>query len=374
MSSETRRVLVMGGTQFHGLALVHELVRCGHDVTICNRGKTEAPLPDGIHRVTADRSDHDQVRDALAGLEFDVVHDMTAYHPEDVALMVEILDGRVDHYVFASSTVIYSAADLLPITEEHPVERGDTQIEYGLHKLLCEDLLWEAHAERGFPATIAAFSMVYGPRNIIPDREQRMFARLEAGRPVLVPGDGMTLGQVGHVDDQARALVALMQEERTIGHRYNLTGRSFHTDLGYVRTTAEVLGVAPDIRFIPHAFMEEFWEGNIGIESSPAKNAASGSQPSRPNIDIRTSEEAKRRQAAIRHRFRFAGVIPRLAPNIHRWNRNVVFSIDALRRDTGWEPEHDLASMVAHTHAWHLTTGGRDFDWSYEDALLAEIR
>ena len=160
MSSETLRVLVMGGTQFNGLALVHELARCGHYVTICNRGRTEAPLPDGIHRVTADRSDHDQVREALTGREFDVVQDMTAYHPEDVALMVDLLDGRVGHYVFASSTVINGAADLLPITEEHPVERGDTQIEYGLHKLLCEDLLWEAHAERGFPATIAAFSMV----------------------------------------------------------------------------------------------------------------------------------------------------------------------------------------------------------------------
>ena len=36
-------------------------------------------------------------------------------------------------------------------------------------------------------------------------------------------------------------------------------------------------------------------------------------------------------------------------------------------------PKHDLASMVAHTHAWHVATGGRDFDWAYEDALLAEI-
>lgn len=368
MNSEKLRVLVMGGTQFNGLALVHELARCGHEVTICNRGQTEAPLPEGIRRIVADRSDHDQVRNTLAGLEFDVVHDMTAYHPEDVALMVGILDGRVGHYVFASSTVIYAAADLLPITEEHPVERGDTQIEYGLHKLLCEDVLWEAHAERGFPATIAAFSMVYGPRNIIPDREQRMFARLEAGRPILVPGDGTTLGQVGHVDDQARALVGLMQQEHTFGRRYNLTGRSFHTDLGYVRTNAEVLGVEPDIRFIPHEFMERFWDGNIEIETSPG--SASGT---RPKIDIRTSDEARRRQAAMRHRFRFAGVIPRLAPNIHRWNANVVFSIDALRRDTGWEPRHDLASMVAQTHAWYRAEGSRYFDWAYEDALLDEI-
>ena len=106
--SDPKRVLVMGGTQFNGLALVHELARCGHEVTILNRGVTEAPLPAGINRLTADRSDHDAVREVLGGLEFDVVQDMTAYHPEDVALMIEILDGRVDHYVFASSTVIYA--------------------------------------------------------------------------------------------------------------------------------------------------------------------------------------------------------------------------------------------------------------------------
>jgi nucleoside-diphosphate-sugar epimerase len=334
-------------------------------VTILNRGVTEAPLPDGISRLTADRSDHDAVRKVLGGLEFDVVQDMTAYHPEDVALMVEILDGRVGHYVFASSTVIYAAADLLPIGEDHPVERGDDQIEYGMHKLLCEDLLVEAHSTRGFPATTVAFAMVYGPRNIIPDREQRMFARLEAGRPVLVPGDGTTVGQVGHVEDQARALEALMGIPATFGRRYNLTGRNYFTDLGYVHTTAEVLGVEPDIRFIPAYFMEDLWDGRIEFES--------GGGQSRPNIDIRTSEEAARRQAAISHRFRFTTVIPRLAPNIHRWNRNVVFSIDALRRDTGWEPEHNLASMVGHTHAWHTKTGGRDFDWSYEDQILGRL-
>jgi nucleoside-diphosphate-sugar epimerase len=38
------KVLVMGGTQFNGLALVRELVRTGHDVTTLNRGKTAAEL------------------------------------------------------------------------------------------------------------------------------------------------------------------------------------------------------------------------------------------------------------------------------------------------------------------------------------------
>jgi nucleoside-diphosphate-sugar epimerase len=361
MGSNTMRMLVMGGTQFNGLALVHELARCGHDVTIVNRGRTEAPLPDGIHRLFADRTDHDQMRDVLGGLEFDVVLDMSAYHPDDVRLMVELFDGRTGQYVFASSTVVYAASDHLPITEDHPTERGDPQIEYGGNKLLCEDVLDEARHDHDFPSTVVYFSMVYGPRNIIPDREQRMFARLEAGRPVLIPGDGTTVFQVGHVDDQARALEATTRAPATVGRRYNITGKHFQSDLGYVATTAAHIGVEPDLRFIPADTMDALWDGDLEVEVESASKA---------NIDIRTSPEARRRQTSVRHRFRFATVVPRLAPNIHRWNRSVVFGIDALKRDTGWEPRHDLASMVAQTHAWHVQTGGREYDWAYEDELL----
>ena len=53
------RVLVMGGTQFNGRALVHELVAAGHDVTICNRGRTESDVPEEVARLVADRTDHD---------------------------------------------------------------------------------------------------------------------------------------------------------------------------------------------------------------------------------------------------------------------------------------------------------------------------
>ncbi len=45
------KVLVMGGTNFNGLALVHELVRQGHDVTVLNRGKSEATIPESVHRL-----------------------------------------------------------------------------------------------------------------------------------------------------------------------------------------------------------------------------------------------------------------------------------------------------------------------------------
>ncbi|MGH8311421.1 MAG: NAD-dependent epimerase/dehydratase family protein, partial [Steroidobacteraceae bacterium] len=236
------KILVMGGTQFNGLALVRELVRTGHDVSICNRGKTAAELPRSVQRLIADRTDPEQLRAALAGRDWDCVFDISAYRPEDARLLRELLRGRTGHYVFASSTVIYAPSDLLPITEDHPLDTSERQNEYGRNKILCEEILLREHRERGFPATIAAFSMVFGPNNIIPDREQRMFVRLVRGRPVLIPGDGTTLGQVGHVDDEARALRMMAGRSVTFGRRYNLTGADMFSDEGYVDTCARVVG------------------------------------------------------------------------------------------------------------------------------------
>jgi 2'-hydroxyisoflavone reductase len=127
------KVLVMGGSRFNGLSLVNHLVGAGHQVTVVNRGRSAGDLPSAVRRLVADRTDHAQLREALAGEEFDCVHDVSAYHPSDVETMIELLEGRVGHYVFVSSTVIYAPSDLLPITEEHPVDRSERQIEYGLN-------------------------------------------------------------------------------------------------------------------------------------------------------------------------------------------------------------------------------------------------
>ena len=245
------KVLVMGGTRFHGLALVHELVRHGHDVTIFNRGQTEAQIPRGVRRLYGDRTDHDGMREVFANEEFDAIQDISGYTPEDVEIMVELFQGRTGHYIFASSTVIYAATKVLPIRESSPVDGTDRQSQYGLDKLACEAILLREYREHGFPATIVPFSMVFGPHNIIPVREQRMFSRLLQGRPVMIPGDGTTLSQIGHVDDEASAMRMLMQQPQTYGKRYNLTGRDYWSDEGYVDTFADILGVEADKVFIP---------------------------------------------------------------------------------------------------------------------------
>jgi nucleoside-diphosphate-sugar epimerase len=355
------KVLVMGGTQFNGFALVKELVRTGHDVTIVNRGKTEAPLPRSVQRLTCDRTDTEALRATLRGLEFDCIHDVSAYRPEDVQLMVDLFRGRTGHYVFASSTVIYAATHQLPITERHPVDRSERQNAYGLNKLLCEDILIREHRERGFPASITAYSMVFGPRNIIPEREQRMFLRLLAGRKVLIPGDGTTVGQVGHVDDQARALVAMMQKPQTFGRRYNLTGADCFSDEGYVDTFAEVLGVAAEKVFIPAELMDDIYAGRLSVTGKPMQ----------VKVDTRSGRDERGAQL-----FQVQRLMQRLAPHLHHWNRSVFFSIERLKEDTGWKPEYTFASAVEQTWAWMLSEGldrTLEFDFGFEDELLARL-
>ncbi len=364
------RVLVMGGTQFNGLALVHQLVDAGHDVTVCNRGRTESDIPDSVGRLVADRTDHAQLRSVLGGTEWDCVHDVSAYHPEDVDIMMDLFRDAIGHYVFASSTVTYCSNDRA-ITEDDPDERGETQIEYGLHKLLCEDRLFAAYDQWGFPASTVPFSMVLGPHNAMPDREQRMFARLRAGRPVMIPGDGSTLLQVGDVDDQARALVAMMGNPKTFGRRYNLTGSEAVTRNDYVAMCAAAVGTDADVRYIPDDLMEALWTGQRSVHVASQTGA----------LNIRSSDDAKQEQASVprallRTRFMLClNLIQALAPNIHWWNQDTSFSIDRLRTDVGWEPEHTTATMLDRAYQWWADSEqvATEFDWSTETQLLEQL-
>jgi len=332
------KVLVIGGSRFNGFYLVQELVRRGHDVTVFNRGMTPVDFPREVRRLYGDRKDHAQLREVLGRDDFDCIQDTSGYTLDDVQSLVELFDGRTGHYIFASSTVVYAATKLLPITEDFPVEVGPAQQEYGRNKLLCERYLTEVYRRRHFPFSVARLSMVLGPRNIIADREQRMWVRLLRGRPILVPGDGTTVGMVGHVEDQARALCMMMLNPRAFGQIYNITGKDYFTDDGYVDTLAAIAGVEPQKVYVPHQIMDEV----------APQGAVGGRYP----------------------------LIQRLAPYIHGWKAPVVLSTQKLRDHLGFEQHYTFRSGMAQTYEWfqqERLLERLDFDFSAEGALLARI-
>ena len=361
------KVLVMGGTRFNGLALVQELAKWGHEVTVLNRGQSKAPLPRAVRRLYADRTNHDQLREVLGPEEFDVVQDTSGYALADVQPLVEILRGRIGHYVFASSTVIYAKARVLPIRESDPVDRSARQTEYGSQKLNVEAYLFEQYRTNGFPATVVPFSMVFGPNNIIADREQRMFQRLLLGRPVLIPGDGTTLSQIGHVDDGAAAMRMLMMQPQTFGKRYNLTGRDYWSDEGYVDTFAELLGVTPHKVFVPAQVMDEIYAGQ-GEQGAVRQGLPRMSQSGDSAAATVTQQGA--RAVDVR------GLIQRLAPNIHDWNDSTFFSVERLREDVGFRPAYTFESAVEQTYDWfrrEKLDESLQFDFSWEDNLIKRL-
>jgi nucleoside-diphosphate-sugar epimerase len=325
-------VLVIGGTRFNGLHLVYELTKNGHNVTVLNRGITEASLPKAIRRVYADRKDIEQLKGALQNLNFDVVFDISAYVLEDVEYITEVLKGHTGHYIFASSTVVYDKTDILPITEDFPVNSTSQQSDYGRNKLVCEAFLTRLYREQNFPITIARFSMVFGPDNNLINREQRMFMRMLSNRKILIPGRGTTLSQIGHVDDEARALRMMARDSQTFGEIYNVTGKDYFSDEGYVDTCAKVLGVSPEKIFIPDSIMDKM------------------------AINIRQT------------------LIQRLAPYIHLWDHNTLFSIDKLRKHLKYEPDYNLESAMTQTFEWFQSNNmhnTREYDFSDEDKLIA---
>ena len=361
------KILVMGGTRFNGLALVHELVKYGYDVTVLNRGQTAVRLPRATRRLYADRTNQEQLREVLGPEEFDVVQDLSCYSIDDLAPMVDIFRNRIGHYIFASSTVIYAATNILPIREDDPVDRSERQTEYGRQKLACEALLVDEYRRNGFPGTTVPFSMVLGPNNMVADREQRMFKRLLLGRPVLIAGDGSTLGQIGHVDDGAAAMRMLMMAPQTFGKRYNLSGKDYFSDEGYVDTFADIVGVKAKKVYIPPTVMDDVYAGRIDTAQVRAGVAAMSKSG-----DSAAAVMAKHDPRAVGVR----GLIQRLGPNIHNWNASTIFSIDRLFDDVGFRPAYSFAAAVEQTYEWfqrekYIETV--QFDFSWEDEMLARL-
>ena len=357
-------VLVMGGSLFNGRSLVHRLVADGHEVTVSNRGRTEADLPGGVGRIVADRTDHDATRAALGGKQFDAVVDMSGYHPEDVELMIEIFTGNVGHYIFVSSTTIYSSGKVGVYDETDPVDRGVDQNEYALHKILAEDILFAAHRDDGFPASVAALSMVLGPHNAIPSREQRMFARMRDGRPILVPGDGSTKGLIGFIEDQSNALSSMLGVEATLGRRFNVTGNDPHDDRRYIEVCAALAGATPELHEIPSQIVDDLWDAKIRVAAD---------QGPRVGLDIRPTDAALERVLPHLSKFQIATLVQRLQPNLHRWDHDTVFGVEALREATGWTPAFTFELAMEQTYEWWMATPAVNeihHDFAWEDEIL----
>ncbi len=236
-------ILYIGGTGTISAACVRRSVAVGHDVTVLNRGTGRRPLPDGVRRIEADVHDRDAVRDALADAAFDVVAQFLAFTPDQVAADLELFEGRTGQYVFISSASAYEKPPRrLPVTESTPLRNPFWR--YSRDKIACEDLLVAAHRERGLPVTIIRPSHTYDERMLPTLGGWTDIARMRAGRPVVIHGDGTSLWTITHSDDFAVAFTGLVANPAAIGDAFTITGSHAPTWNQIYGWLADAAGVA----------------------------------------------------------------------------------------------------------------------------------
>lgn len=216
------RILVIGGTRFLGRHLVEVALERGHDVTLFNRGKTNADL---FPSVTKLRGDRDSDLSALQGHTWDVVIDTCGYVPRVVSASARALVNATNLYVFISSISVYAEDNNSTINEssrlaampDETVEQVTNET-YGPLKVLCEQA-----AERAMPRRVLQIRPGYivGPHDPT-DRFTYWPYRVAQGGEVAVPGSPDAPIQFIDVRDLTEWIVRMSEAGKT--GTYNATG------------------------------------------------------------------------------------------------------------------------------------------------------
>ncbi len=247
------RVLFIGGTGVISSACVREALSGDHDIElyVLNRGQSAArALPPGVRELRGDARDPASVRKAVLGLDFDSVVDFVAFTPGHVRADLDLFRGRTGQYVFISTASAYQTPpSRLPVTESTPLRNPYWQ--YSRDKIACEDLLAAEYRDSGFPATIVRPSHTYDATKTVLSGGWTSLARMLAGKPVIVHGDGSSLWTVTHNTDFARAFVPLLGHPRTRGEAFHITSDDVLTWDQIAHALGAALGVAPRIVHVP---------------------------------------------------------------------------------------------------------------------------
>jgi nucleoside-diphosphate-sugar epimerase len=245
------RVLFIGGSGTISSACSRVAVASGIELFVLNRGaSTTRPLPPQVTTLRADIREPASVMEKIKGLDFDAVVDWVAFTPEHVTTDIGLFEGRTRQYVFISSASAYQTPpERQPVTESTPLRNPYWQ--YSRDKIACEDLLVAEYRAAGFPATIVRPSHTYDATKTVLSGGWTSLARMLAGKPVIVHGDGSSLWTVTHNSDFARAFVPLLGHPRTLGEAFHITSDDVLTWDQIARALGTALGVTPRIVHVP---------------------------------------------------------------------------------------------------------------------------
>jgi 2'-hydroxyisoflavone reductase len=220
------RILILGGTGFIGPTQVPYALARGHQVTLFNRGRTNADLFPGVPRLVGDRN-LPGGHDALKGTTWDVVIDNPTTNPRWVRDAGQALKGRVGQYLFVSTISVFRDYASVGIAEDGPLhapapmegEFDRAAAQYGPNKVRSEQ---EAVAQFGADrVTLVRPGLIVGAGDL-SDRFSYWPVRIDKGGEVLAPGTPDDPTQYVDARDLGEWIVRLAEGKVT--GTFNATG------------------------------------------------------------------------------------------------------------------------------------------------------
>jgi 2'-hydroxyisoflavone reductase len=220
-------ILILGGTTFLGPHQIRYALERGHSISIFTRGQTRPTvhreLFGEVEHLIGDRNDD---LTALEDRSWDAVIDNSGRRVEWTRDTAQLLEDRVEIYVYTSSTGVYLpylgddlTEDTQLVLEDPPEVPEERRPTYGVMKSLSEI---EARTAFGDDrAIIVRPTYIIGPADPT-NRFPYWPVRLQRGGEVLVPGKGHDRVQFVDVRDLTEWMIRLI-ENRTAG-TFNAAG------------------------------------------------------------------------------------------------------------------------------------------------------
>lgn len=335
-STSQKTILVLGGTNFLGPAVVRAAVVSGHSVTLFNRGITNPELFPFLEKLRGLRSPatSEENWSAVGPRRWDAVIDVWPSDPAVAESAAKRLRSQTDHYLYVSSIATYDPRGFARpnLTEDAalnpwdpsvpPYNRGKSESERRLQELIGQKL------------TIVRPGAIKGDRDDTPDL-LAWLRRSQSGGRHIGPGSGEDHVQKVDVKDVARFLI-LTVERRLFG-TYNLTGPAM-TFREYVASCNTVMRSHAEYIWIPQDFLHA-----QGLDPAPFND------PKVPS---------------------YLGKFPSWHPEPERVGLYQISSEKALR--VGWTRRSFVET--AEDYLWSIDSTGSADQWTDELAPEVEAR
>jgi 2'-hydroxyisoflavone reductase len=251
------RILVLGGTSFVGRHFVEAALDGGHQLTLFNRGQTNAELFAGVEKRHGDRYASDLA--ALETGEWDAVVDVNGYVPRHVRESIDLLRGRVGTYCFISTGSVYPDLSTPGLDEDaelgtldDPTVEEVTDETYGPLKAMCEQAVKDGF---GAGALIVRPGLVAGPHDPT-DRFTYWVRRMAQGGTVLGPPRPQQPVQVIHARDLGEFTLRLVTSS-TPGV-FNAVGPDDPVTMAeLMEACRQAAGTEADVVWAPEPFLRE---------------------------------------------------------------------------------------------------------------------